>query len=150
MRNTLVASIIALAALGSQPAAAEGQTLSDLLMSLRNGGGWVSIPIEAGHGALSTATLPTAGMSVSGCVQVWWGHSGAWDILARDALGEGLLEVHAQPGQPVVFSYAAGLRSQLEVDVRWSEPRDTTLLLWVGLDRPGRTKKDSCDPAFGS
>jgi hypothetical protein len=40
--------------------------------------------------------------------------------------------------------------AQLDVKVRWSEPRDTTLLVWVGLDRPGRPKGDSCEPVYGS
>jgi len=150
MRNTILALTLAAIAGAGRPAPAHAQTLADLLMGVRQGGGWVSIPIAGGHGAVSTAPLPTAGLNLSGCVQVWGGHSGRWNILARDALGEGRLEIQAEPGQPVVFSYSSGLRSQLEVDVRWSEPRDTTLLLWVGLDRPGRSDEDSCTPAFGS
>jgi hypothetical protein len=141
---------LAVTALGLGSAAPVGaQTLADLLASLRQGGGWVSVPIEDGEGVVSSVAVPTAGLTLTGCVQVWGGHSGRWDIEARDVLGEGHLEAEALPGEPVPFTYKAGLRSQLEAKFRWSEPRDTTLLLWVGLARPGQDQRESCEPTTG-
>ena len=51
-------------------------------------------------------------------------------------------------GERVPFRYRTGRRAQLSVDVRWSEPRDTTLVVWVGLETPGQ-QRDVCDPIYG-
>ena len=88
-------------------------------------------------------------MTVSGCLRVWEGHSGSWRIAARDNLGPGRLEVETDPGEAYPFSYTAGLRSQLDVAFRWSEQRDTTLLLWIGLEGPGRRGEEACRPSVG-
>jgi hypothetical protein len=87
-------------------------------------------------------------LTIAGCVQVYAGHSGRWDIVARDSLGDGRMEAEVIGGEPVPFRYEARERAQLTVEARWSEPRDTTLLLWVGLHTPGRTR-DVCEPAYG-
>jgi hypothetical protein len=131
------------------PASAGAQTVADLLASVQRGGGWVSVPIVNGAGRVSTATVPTVGLTVAGCVHVWDGHSGHWDIEARDSYGSGHLEMSARGGESVPFRYAAGMRSQLEIDFRWSEPRDTTLFLWVGLARPNQAPEATCRPVEG-
>ncbi len=124
------------------------QNVADLLDSIRRGGGWVRIPIETGSGTLLTATLPTLGLRLSGCAQVWGGHSGEWDIRARDTQGPGRLALRARVGQPVPFEYDTGVLAQLSIDVRWSERRDTTLLLWVGLDGPVHSGAAACRPVY--
>jgi len=134
--------------LGLSPGAAEGQDLLQRLWGIDEGGGWVRIPVERGEGSLQTAVLPFRGLSLKGCAQVWGGHSGSWDIQARDLLGTAALEVSLLPGEPRPFTYQAGPRSRLQVNVRWSEPRDTTLLLWVGLETP-RLLRDPCQPVYG-
>ncbi|MGW8266604.1 MAG: hypothetical protein ACWGSQ_09570 [Longimicrobiales bacterium] len=134
--------------LGLVPGAAGGQTLLELLWGIEEGGGWVRIPVQRGEGSLQTAVLPSRGLSLRGCAQVWGGHSGSWDIQARDLLGTAALDVSLLPGEPRDFTYQAGPRSRLQVDVRWSEPRDTTLLLWVGLETP-RFPRDPCQPVYG-
>lgn len=128
---------------------AQGQTVADLLASVQRGGGWVSVPITNGTGHVSTATVPTVGVTLSGCVRVWSGHSGSWAIEARDALGPGSLSMNAGPGESQPFRYTAGMRSKLEIDFAWSEPRDTTLFLWVGLARPNQAPEETCEPAEG-
>ncbi|MDZ7778757.1 MAG: hypothetical protein U5R14_02325 [Gemmatimonadota bacterium] len=128
------------------PAPGAAQTVQDLLASVERGGGWVSVPIRSGTGHVSTVTVPTVGVTVAGCVHVWRGHSGRWDIDARDALGPGRLEVSADAGESVPFTYTAGMRSKLEIDFKWSEPRDTTLYLWVGLARPKQDPEETCEP----
>ena len=134
--------------LGSSPGAAGAQSFLELLWGIEEGGGWVRIPVERGEGSLRTATLPVGGLSLRGCAQVWGGHSGSWDIRARDLLGTGALDVSLRPGEPRSFAYQAGPQSRLQVDVRWSERRDTTLLLWVGLETPG-LRRDPCEPVYG-
>ena len=131
------------------PAPVEGQSVRDLLATVQRGGGWVSIPIEDGRGHLTTAAVPTGGLTLSGCVHVWPGHTGRFDIRAQDALGNGRFSMNAGAGESVPFSYTAGLRSQLEVDFAWSEPRDTTLYLWVGLARPNQDPTTTCEPVDG-
>ena len=130
--------------------ALSSQNVAELLASIRNGGGWVGIPIESGRGTLKTGVLPTIGIRISGCAQVWIGHSGHWDIRARDTQGEGLLEMSTPGGVGVPFTYTTGFTAQLDVDVEWSEPRDTTLLLWVGLEGPGREGPAVCEPEYAA
>jgi len=150
MRPLLVlAAFLGVLAAG-RPAAVHAQSIEELRRSVEEGGGWVGIPIVAGTGSVSTPTVPTMGITLKGCVQIWGGHSGTWNIEARDMIGEGRLAVDtARPGQSVPFTYTAGMRSQLTVDVAWSEPRDTTLLLWVGLERSGSSSRDACKPTTG-
>jgi hypothetical protein len=147
MRKITVA--LALILLGASPSDGVSQSMFELLQSLRNGGGWVTIPIEAGSGGLLTDELPTLGLTLKGCVQVYAGHSGRWDIRARDTLGEGRLEAEVAGGEPVRFSYSTGPRAQLSVDARWSEARDTTLMVWVGLEMSLSEDRDPCTPVYG-
>src|SRR5690606_14981707 len=126
-----------------------GQTVGDLLASVQRGGGWISVPIRDGAGQLTTGTLPTVGLTVAGCVHVWRGHSGMWDIEARDKHGSGQLKMSAGAGESVPFTYVAGMRAELEVDFSWSEQRDTTLYLWVGLARPNQDPASTCRPVDG-
>ena len=110
------------------------------------GGGWVSVAIEDGAGTASTVMLPTMGMTLSGCINVWSGHSGEWLIRARDTIAQDSLAALSRPGEGVRFSHEFGIRSKLEFDFEWSEPRDTTLYLWVGLDREGDPPAAACTP----
>ena len=145
MRTTVVMlALLTSSGLSSELAA---QGLEEIMAGIRNGGGWVAIPIEAGKGSFSTVPIPTLNLTLTGCLQVWEGHSGRWDIRARDTIGQGLLETSSVPGEGVRFTHKFGLRSQLEIEFTWSEPRDTTLTLWVGLE--GGTAsggRDACTP----
>lgn len=143
--RTLTLFLAAGLALGA-PGRARAQGIQEVLATIRNGGSWVTVPIEAGHGSVSTMMLPTMGMTLAGCINIWEGHSGEWEIKARDTIAEDTLEVESSPGQGVRFSHEFGLRSQLEFDFQWSEPRDTTLYLWVGLDREDHEPQESCTP----
>jgi len=141
-------SVLAILLLVAFPLGARAQSILDLLQSIRQGGGWVAIPIEGGRGSWSSPVIPTMELTLAGCMQVYAGHSGRWDIVARDSIGDGRIEADVIGGEHVPFRYEAGERAQLTVEARWSEPRDTTLLLWVGLQIPGR-KQDVCEPAYG-
>ena len=139
-----------LAAASLFPAApAEGQFMQ-LLKAIGDGGSWISLPVEKGRASLSSPVVPLAGMSIDGCLHVWTGHSGKWTVRAKDTLGDETLDVVAEPGKPVRFDYKAGLQAQLELEVEWSEPRDTTLIMWVGVERAKKKKKedarDICQP----
>ena len=140
--------VLALLLLGAAPAAARGQSILDLLQSIRDGGGWVYIDVEGGRGTWVSSALPTMELTLTGCMQVYAGHSGRWDIRARDALGDGTLEANVAGGERVPFRYRTGRRAQLAVDARWSEARDTTLVVWVGLETPG-SQRDVCEPIYG-
>ena len=142
--NTILAFVAALAIPG--PVLAQG----DLLQSMRQGGSWIEIPIEGGWGRLQTEIVPTFGLAVTGCFNVWWGHSGEWQVEVREPMNGGRLEAMAAPGEGVPFSYRTGPRSRLDVRVRWSEPRDTTLIVWVGFERVASTEMDSCTPVYGT
>jgi len=145
-RITLLVLLVAMA--GLLPATASGQTASGLLQSIRNGGGWVAIPVESGSGAVATDTVPTLGLPLAGCVHVWGGHSGRFRLEAREPLGGGRLEAELGPGESEPFRYQTGMRSRLDVRVHWSEPRDTTLMVWVGLGPGGGEggERDPCRP----
>jgi len=140
------ASFALVALIASSPVDARAQGIQEVLATIRNGGGWVSVPIERGHGTVSTLTLPTMGMTLTGCVNVWGGHTGEWEIRARDTVAEDSLEVASTPGKGVRFTHEFGLRSQIEFEFEWSEPRDTTLFLWVGLEREDDGPDEACTP----
>jgi hypothetical protein len=141
MRNLLTLALL----VAVLPATARAQPLDDVMAAIRNGGGWVSIPIVAGSGSTRTLPLPTMGLTLTGCVRVWDGHSGRWEIQVREMVADTLLTVRSVPGEGVPFSHTFGFRSQLEVDFTWSEPRDTTLFLWVGLEG-AENDRDACVP----
>jgi hypothetical protein len=147
MSRTLTAFVLTLAAF--LPTPLSGQGMIDLLRALRNGGTWVGIPIEGGVGSVSTATLPTLGMTLRGCGQIYGAHTGRWAFEARDSLGGGRLEVEVEPGEPVEFSYTTGTVSRLTVEARWSEARDTMLLVWIGLETQNPRRPDACIPVYG-
>ena len=133
--------------LASMPTSASAQTISEVLEALRVGGGWVRIPVDRGRGTLLTPALPSAGRTIEGCMQIWPGHSGSWTLDVTDTYGNGRLQTRARPADDIPFTYDTGLLAQLEVDVRWSEPRDTTLLVWVGL-QSARNARNPCEPVY--
>jgi len=140
-------SLVLAAAIGvTAPSGARAQSVQEVLATIRNGGGWVTVPIEDGRGTASTVMLPTMGMTLSGCLNVWEGHSGDWRIRARDTIAEDSLSVRSTPGRGVHFAHEFGVRAKLEFEFEWSEPRDTTLYLWVGLDREDDGPGESCTP----
>jgi hypothetical protein len=142
-------SVFVLILVAFLPTPVSGQGMVDLLRALRDGGTWVGIPIEDGAGRAGTATLPTLGMTLRGCGQVYGGHTGRWAIQAWDSLGGGRLDVEVEPGEPVKFSHTTGTMSRLTVEARWSEARDTTLLVWIGLETRNPSRPDACVPVYG-
>lgn len=116
---------------------ASAQGIASIMSGLREGGGWVGIPIEGGQGSYTTVRLPTAGMTLRGCVNVWYGHSGSWTIEAREQVADSTVVLAAEPGVPVPFEHTFGMQAKLDFDFRWSEPRDTTLMVWIGVDLDG-------------
>jgi hypothetical protein len=143
----ILAPILTVLALSAAPGPASGQSVFDLFQSMMEGGGWIRIPIEAGRGTYLSLPLPTVGLTLKGCMQIYAGHSGQWDILVRDNLGDGTLEVSVAAGESIPFDYRTGPTAQLSVDARWSEARDTTLVVWIGLEAPG-IDRDACEPIY--
>jgi hypothetical protein len=146
MRVPNALMLLTAALLAVFPLPARAQSVQEVLTTIRNGGGWVSVVIDDGFGTASTVMLPTMGMALSGCLNVWEGHTGEWLIRARDTIARDSLAVRSTPGRGVRFAHEFGLRSKLEFDFEWSEPRDTTLYLWVGLDREDDGPTESCTP----
>lgn len=138
---------LSLATLLALPAPAAAQGPMELLRTIRQGGGWISLPVTEGVIDVATDTVPTLGIALEGCVTVWPGHSGTWTLEADDPLNDQRLEAVARPGEGVPFSYRTGPRSVLDVRVRWSEPRDTVLHLWVGVEVPA-IDRDACEPRY--
>jgi len=130
--------------LGPTPGA--GQSVGPLLEAIRQGGSWVNIPIEDGKGSVETAEVPTFGLELAGCARVWSGHSGTWTVEAADLVADRTFTATLDPDEAVRFRHRSGPRARLTVDVQWSEPRDTTLFLWVGLGGEERRNGDACEP----
>ena len=123
----------------------QAQGVEAVMAAIRNGGGWVSVDIQNGRGTAHTLPMPAMGMTLTGCLQVWERNTGRWRIRAHDMVTDTVIETSSLPGESVRFSHEFGLRTQLDVEFIWSEPRDTTLFLWVGL---GDAEKDPtvCTP----
>jgi hypothetical protein len=138
------ALLVAVALLGFAPARVHGQ-IDVVMAAMRNGGGWVSIDIQAGRGVARTLPMPAMGMTINGCMEVWEGNTGRWRIRAHDTVLDKTVESSSLPGEDVLFTHEFGLRTQLDVEVIWSEPRDTTLYLWVGLG-DAESDPDVCTP----
>ena len=123
--------------------------VTDVLSGMQSGGGWVRIPIVAGQGSFSTVRVPMLALTIAGCVNVWHGHSGTWAIEAREQVLGSVLRVEAEPGAGVPFEHNFGMQAQVDIDFRWSEARDTTLVLWVGVDLAGEGGESVCEPDHG-
>jgi len=130
------------------PLASHAQGVADAMAGIRNGGGWVEVPIEAGEGTMSTMTMPSMGMQLAGCMTVWSGHSGEFEIRAHEQVLDHVLEFTAEPGVGVPFSHTFRMRAQIDFNFQWSEPRDTTLLLWIGVDLSGGGGEEACEPQY--
>ena len=137
-----MAALLAVAPLFPAPGA--DAQVAQLMRAIADGGSWINLPVRKGKASLRSPAFPLAGLAVNGCLLVWRGHSGEWTVRARDTLGDKELDVVALPGQPVKFDYKAGFKAQLDLEVEWTEPRDTTLFMWVGLS-PGRKKQQQSE-----
>jgi hypothetical protein len=143
----MLAAALGVVLAAALPVPAQAQATAELIRIVRSGGGWVAIPVSAGRASLSSDTVPTLGLMLSGCFTVWEGHSGEWSFEARDEVNGERLDAVATPGEGVPFSVQTGMQSHLDLEVRWSEPRDTVLQVWIGLDVPQRP--DACAPIYG-
>ena len=136
--RTLAVSILA-AALPLAPGShsLQAQVSPEILQVLQQGGAWVALPIEGGVGSFQSQPVPTLGIQLQGHLQIWEEHTGSWHVVMRDlARPEDpvILERLMVPGERVEFDYQTGMLGQIQIDVRWSEARDTTLRVWVGTE----------------
>lgn len=144
-----VATLVTAALLASTvPAQSQ---IFELMRIVGDGGSWLGLTVTAGRASLEGPVVPVAGLALDGCLQVWDGHSGEWTIRAEDRLGASSLDVTVNPGQPARFEFRGGLQAQLDVAVEWSEARDTTLHVWVGVALPSAPGdgRDICQPPPG-
>lgn len=127
------------------PTPAQGQ-VDKIFQILQDGGTWLNLQIEDGRHTYESPVMPLLGLNVEGCFRVWHKHSGTWHAQVADSFGD-TLEVTVEPDEPVEFSFNANMRSQINVEITWSEPRDTTFYAWVGLTPKGVTPdRDLCEP----
>ena len=87
-------------------------------------------------------------LGITGCVNVWHGHSGSWQIEAHEKVRGSVLRIEAQPGLGVSFEHDFGMQAQVDVKFSWSEARDTTLMLWVGVALAGANNESLCQPKY--
>ena len=115
----------------------QAQVSPEILQVLQQGGAWVALAIEDGVGSFESGPVPTLGIQLRGQLRIWEEHTGSWHVVMRDlARGDDpvILERLMVPGEPVDFDYQTGMLGQIQIDVRWSEARDTTLRVWVGTE----------------
>lgn len=141
-----MATLVAVAILVST-VPARGQ-IFELMRIVSDGGSWLGLSVTAGRASLEGPVVPVVGLALNGCLRVWDGHSGEWTIRAEDKLGGSRLDVTANPGHPVRFEFRGGVQAQLDIAVEWSEARDTTLHVWVGVAPPSAQtgERDICQP----
>jgi len=145
---TLGLAMITLLSAPTSSSAQERSETANVLSVLKDGGLWVTIPILAGEGTISTARVPAMALGITGCVNVWHGHSGSWQIEAHEKVRGSVLKIEAQPGLGVSFEHDFGMQAQVDVKFSWSEARDTTLMLWVGVALAGANNESLCQPKY--
>lgn len=120
------------------PAPAASQTVQQILTVMQQGGTWLSLPIVEGKGSYLGTAVPTLGLALKGWFQVADVHRGEWTIKVVDLAkggGTSVVDARVAPGQRVPVAYEAGPTVRMRVDVTWSEPADTVLWVWVGVQR---------------
>lgn len=143
MRSSLRALLVACIAV---PSTAHAQSVAEIMAGVRSGGSWVEVPITNGRGSMKTMAIPTGGLTLAGCLNVWPGHSGTWEIRAHESVADEVLEIDLLPGIGVRFAHTFGMLAQIDFDFRWSELRDTTLMLWIGLELGSEASEEACEP----
>ena len=126
----------------TMPATAAEAQLLEAMKALSEGGRWLNLPVHDGKAEIRGPLVPLAGVAVDGCFVVWRHHSGEWTVHAKDERSGQAIDTVAIPGSPVRFAYKAGFTARFSVEVEWSEPRDTTLFVWVGVSRARRGSSD--------
>ena len=132
-----IAILLAVAPIMPAGASLRAQVSPEMLQVLQQGGAWVELAIENGVGAFQSTPVPTLGIQLRGHLRISEENTGSWHVVMRDlARDEDLviLERLMVPGVPVDFDYQTGMLGQIQIDVRWSEARDTTLRVWVGTE----------------
>ena len=142
--RTLAVSVLAVVLpLASGSHSLQAQVSPEILQVLQQGGAWVALPIEDGVGSFQSQPVPTLGIQLQGHLRIWEEHTGSWHVVMRDlarAEDPVILERLMVPGERVDFDYQTGMLGQIQIDVRWSEARDTTLRVWVGTElTPGES-----------
>lgn len=56
------------------------------------------------------------------------------------------VRIEAEPGLGVTSRHDFGMTAQVDVEVAWSEPRDTTLMLWIGVGPTLEAPEEACEP----
>jgi hypothetical protein len=132
---SVVAAMTLWVGVAAPPAAAQG--MDEISRFMNDGGAWLSLDIEGGRGSFTGVRVPTMGMRFEGWFQVAEVHSGEWTIRVIDLQGPPdagpVVDVTVKPGEQLPIAHSAGVMAQVQVDVQWSEPRDTILWVWVGL-----------------
>lgn len=143
LRTLAVSALTAVLPLAPGAHSLRAQVSPEILQVLQQGGAWVALPIEDGVGSFQSQPVPTLGIQLQGHLQIWEEHTGSWHVVMRDlarAEDPVILERLMVPGERVEFDYQTGMLGQIQIDVRWSEARDTTLRVWVGTElTPGES-----------
>lgn len=136
-RALAVSVLAAVSPLAPGAPSLQAQVSPEILQVLQQGGAWVALPIEDGVGSFQSQPVPTLGIQLKGHLLIWAEHTGSWHVVMRDlarAEDPVILEHLMVPGERVDFDYQTGMLGQIQIDVRWSEARDTTLRVWIGTE----------------
>lgn len=137
LRKLSVSVLAAVLPLAPDALSLQAQVSPEILQVLQQGGAWVALPIEDGVGSFQSQPVPTLGIQLQGHLRIWEEHTGSWHVVMRDlarAEDPVILERLMVPGERVDFDYQTGMLGQIQIDVQWSEARDTTLRVWVGTE----------------
>lgn len=150
VRALAISVLAAVSPLAPGTPSLRAQVSPEILQVLQQGGAWVALEIEDGVGSFESGPVPTLGIQLRGQLRIWEEHTGSWHVVMRDlARGDDpvILERLMVPGEPVDFDYQTGMLGQIQIDVRWSEARDTTLRVWVGTElTPGEGAEPDSEP----
>ena len=90
----------------------------------------ISVPVKNGHGTVSTSKT-TFGITMEGHFEIKSPDNGTWTLVVKDGKNTIINKSGVKKGEQIPFKYHTGFKISMHFDAKWSEIKDTTLIIHV-------------------
>ena len=90
----------------------------------------ISVPVKNGHGTASTSKI-TLGITMEGHFEIKSPDNGTWTLVVKDGKNTIINKSGVKKGEQIPFKYHTGFKTSMHFDAKWSEIKDTTLIIHV-------------------